>query len=99
MAATVICHIQYQIDPFQLAAFEQYAKPLYETLAVPDPTAPRERFWTCKAGFAAACIKEQQQQWREAIKLYERLLDLCSDMKPVLEERIRKIRVEHLILF
>lgn len=26
MAATVICHIQYQIDPYQRAAFEQYAK-------------------------------------------------------------------------
>jgi hypothetical protein len=26
MATTVICHIQYQIDPFQLAAFEQYSK-------------------------------------------------------------------------
>ena len=26
MAATIICHIQYQIDPFQLGAFEQYAK-------------------------------------------------------------------------
>ena len=25
-AATIICHIQYQIDPFQRAAFEQYAK-------------------------------------------------------------------------
>ncbi len=80
-------------------AFEQYAKPLYETLAVPDPTAPRERFWTCKAGLAAAGIKEQQQQWREAIKLYERQLDLCTDMKPLLEDRIRRIRVEHLILF
>jgi TolA-binding protein len=80
-------------------AFEQYAKPLYESLAVPDPTAPRERFWTCKAGLAAAGIKEQQQQWREAIKLYERLLDLCPDLKPLVEERIRKLRVEHLILF
>ena len=26
MPANVICHIQYQIDPFQRAAFEQYAK-------------------------------------------------------------------------
>ena len=26
MPSTIICHIQYQIDPFQLAAFEQYAK-------------------------------------------------------------------------
>ena len=26
MAATIFCHIQYQIDPFQRDAFEQYAK-------------------------------------------------------------------------
>src|ERR1700760_2617099 len=26
MPANVICHIQYQIDPYQRAAFEQYAK-------------------------------------------------------------------------
>src|ERR1700742_2814130 len=26
MAATVICHIQYQIDPFQRDAFAQYAR-------------------------------------------------------------------------
>ena len=26
MAANIICHIRYQIDPFQRAAFEQYAK-------------------------------------------------------------------------
>jgi hypothetical protein len=26
MAATIICHIQYQIDPFQRDAFEQYAR-------------------------------------------------------------------------
>jgi hypothetical protein len=26
MAATIICHIQYQIDPFQRDAFAQYAR-------------------------------------------------------------------------
>jgi hypothetical protein len=26
MAATVICHIRYEIDPFQRDAFEQYAR-------------------------------------------------------------------------
>ena len=26
MAATVICHIQYEIDPFQRDGFEQYAR-------------------------------------------------------------------------
>jgi TolA-binding protein len=80
-------------------AFEQYSKVVYESAVAPEPTAPPERFWLCKAGLAAAGIKEQQQQWKDAITLYQKLLDLCPDMKPLLEDRIRKLRVEHLILF
>jgi tetratricopeptide (TPR) repeat protein len=80
-------------------AFEQYSSVVYTAVAAPDPSAPPERFWLCKAGMGAGSIKEQQQQWREAITLYNRLIELCPDMKPLLEERIRKLRVEHLILF
>ena len=55
----------------------------------------------CKAGWAAAGIKEQRQQWRDAILLYQKVADMCPepDMKTMAEERIRKLRVEHLILF
>jgi hypothetical protein len=53
----------------------------------------------CKAGLAAGGIKEQRQQWRDAIILYQKLAELCPDMKALLEERVRKLRVEHLILF
>jgi tetratricopeptide (TPR) repeat protein len=80
-------------------AFEHYSKVVYENAAAPAENAPPERFWLCKAGLAAAAIKEQQQQWRETIALYEKLLALCPDLKPLVEERIRKIRVERLILF
>lgn len=80
-------------------AFEWYSKAVYEQSETPDPSAPPERFWMCKAGLAAGAVKEQQQAWRDAITLYERVAGLCADMKPLLEERIRKIRVEHLILF
>jgi TolA-binding protein len=80
-------------------AFEWYSKAVYEQAAAPDPNAPPERFWMCKAGLAAGGIKEQRQQWRDAIILYQKLAELCPDMKPLLDERARKLRVEHLILF
>jgi len=80
-------------------AFEWYSKAVYEQAAAPDPNAPPERFWMCKAGLAAGGIKEQRQQWRDAILLYQKLADMCPDMKTMLEQRIRKLRVEHVILF
>jgi TolA-binding protein len=80
-------------------AFEWYSKAIYEQAAAPDPTAPPERFWSCKAGLAAGSVKEQQQQWREAIALYQRMAEQCPDLKPLLDERSRRIRVERLILF
>ena len=80
-------------------AFEWYSKAVYEQAAAPDPNTPPERFWTCKAGIAAGIIKERREQWREAIILDQKLATLCPDMKTLLEEKIRKLRVEHLILF
>jgi len=80
-------------------AFDWYSKAVYEQSAAPDPNAPPERFWMCKAGLAAGGVKEQRQQWREAILLYQKLSELCPDMKPLLDERARKLRVDHLILF
>jgi TolA-binding protein len=80
-------------------ALQFYTKPLYEAKVAPDANQPSERFWACKAGRAAADIKEQQQQWRDAITLYQKLLESCPELKPLVEDRIRKIRVEHVILF
>jgi tetratricopeptide (TPR) repeat protein len=80
-------------------AFENYSKPVYVAAVAPPPNVPPERFWLCKAGVAAGGVKEQQQKWSEAITIYNKVLDQCPDMKPLLEEKIRKLRVEHLILF
>jgi len=80
-------------------ALDWYTKAVYEQSAAPDPNAPPERFWMCKAGYAAGMIKERREQWRDAIILYQKLAEMCPDMKPLLEEKIRKLRVEHLILY
>lgn len=80
-------------------AIQFYTRALYETVAVPEPDEPTERFWACKAARAAANLKEQQKQWRDAITLYQKLGEICPDLKTVAEDRIRRIRVENAILF
>jgi tetratricopeptide (TPR) repeat protein len=80
-------------------AVQSYSRALFEAIAAPEPNEPPERFWAGKAARAAALVKEQQQQWREAITLYQKLGEVCPDLKQLAEDRIRKIRVEHVILF
>ncbi|MDW8344291.1 MAG: tetratricopeptide repeat protein [Verrucomicrobiae bacterium] len=80
-------------------AADMYLRVLYETKEWPEPNRPPECFWLGKAGLAAAALREQRQQWREAITIYQRQLELCPQMREVLEERIRRIRVERFIWF
>ena len=76
-------------------AMQQYTKALYETTAAANPAVPAERFWSCKAARAAAGIKEQQNQWAEAIALYKKLGELCPDLKELADDRIRKLIAQH----
>lgn len=80
-------------------AADMYLRVLYETKEWPEPDRPPECFWLGKAGLAAAALREQKQQWREAITIYQRQLELCPQMRELLEERIRRIRVERFIWF
>jgi tetratricopeptide (TPR) repeat protein len=81
------------------AAVQLYGQVIYEAIAAVASNEPPERFWSCKAARAAATVSEQQQQWREAITFYLRLAVTCPDLKPLAEDRIRKIRVERGIFF
>jgi TolA-binding protein len=80
-------------------ALQYYTKALYEAAVTPNTNEPPERFWAGKAGVAAADIKEKQEQWRDAITLYQKLMGICPELKPLAEDRIRKIRVEHFTWF
>lgn len=79
-------------------AFEFYGRVIQESSVAPSADEPPERFWTGKAGLAAAGIKEQQLQWRDAITVYSKLIPLCPDLQALLEERIRRIRTQHGLL-
>ena len=76
-------------------ALQHYTKALYETATAANPAVPTERFWSCKAARAAAGLKEQQNQWADAITLYIRLGELCPDLKDLAEDRIRKLKTPH----
>ena len=80
-------------------AVQLYGKVIYEAIGGVASNEPPERFWSCKAARAAATVSEQQQQWREAITFYLKLAVTCPDLKPLAEDRIRKIRVERGIFF
>jgi TolA-binding protein len=52
----------------------------------PDP------FWLEKAGLAAARLKEEQKEWRTAIRIYERMQEVLAPLRPRLQDRINKAR-------
>ena len=83
-------------------AYEQLTKS-QEALAayydVLDKSAggEREYFWYYKAGFDAARIFEQQQQWKSAIGIYDKMTKLAGPRTIEAQERVKRIRLEHFI--
>jgi tetratricopeptide (TPR) repeat protein len=52
-----------------------------------DP-AHFDPYWVEQAGESAARIYEEQQQWNEAIAVYQRVLDAVPALRPVLEKKM-----------
>jgi TolA-binding protein len=71
-------------------AFDQYMEIVYDRVTA-EPKPVTESFWFCKAGMAAAAIKKQQDQWREAMKIYQRLIEANVVCSQEAQEQIRII--------
>ncbi len=76
-------------------AIQNYSKAMYETVTSTNTNEPPEHYWSCKAASAAALLKEQANQWQDAIAIYERLGKICPDLKPMADDKIRKIKSQH----
>jgi outer membrane protein assembly factor BamD (BamD/ComL family) len=57
----------------------------------------REFFWFYKAGFEAARLFEQHQQWPSAIAIYEKIGRIDGPHAEEAREKARKMRVEHFV--
>jgi TolA-binding protein len=68
----------------------------YDVLNAP-PTGEREYFWFYKAGFDAARVYEQQEKWKEAIGIYQKMAAARGPRTVEAQSRLRQVRLEHFI--
>lgn len=59
--------------------------------------AEREYFWYYKAGFDAARLFEQQQQWKSAIGIYEKMAKVDGPRSAEASARVKQLRLEKFI--
>ncbi len=57
----------------------------------------RETFWSTKAGTDAASLLESRRQWKNAIGVYEKLAKLAGPQTEQARQRIKSLKLEHLL--
>lgn len=77
-------------------AFEYYMNVVYGWLGLRDRGQFAEPVWFARAAFAAAALKEVDQQWAEAIRIYERVRAAGIPAGADAVKRIEIIRRERL---
>ncbi len=77
-------------------AFEYYMNVVYGWLGLRDRGQFAEPVWLARSAFAAAAIKEADQQWAEAVRIYERVLEAGIPAGADAVKRIESIRGERL---
>jgi hypothetical protein len=82
---------QEQAEQLNLA-LNLYLDVLYDERQLRDGGKPNLLFWTQKAGLEAERLAESMQDWRHAIKIYERLKTLLPVLSPSLDKKILNAR-------
>jgi TolA-binding protein len=82
--------------PSERAALLKAAFEHYFTIVIGQNLRDDEKsdpVWVEKAGFAAARIKESQGEWRIALNVYQRLLEIpeLAPLRPRLQERMERV--------
>jgi TolA-binding protein len=76
-------------------AFARYMEAVYSAAGQTDPLSPEAISWFTRAAFDAAAWQEQQQRWKEAANIYERIVNAGVPAKSEAQKRIEKIKREH----
>lgn len=79
-------------------ALNQYLEVVYGYLADSEQQNAAAAVWFARAAFSAAAIKETQEQWREAIHIYQRIVEAGVPAAADAQQRIQRIRLEHWLL-
>lgn len=80
-------------------AFERYMAVVYAHLEDRRGGRMGAPLWFTRAAFNAAALKEKQDQWREAVNVYRRVVEDGGAASAEAQDRIQKIRFEKWMLF
>jgi TolA-binding protein len=80
-------------------AFAHYMEVVYSGAGQKEPLSPEAVSWFTRAAFDAAAWQEQQQQWKEAVNIYSRIIQAGVPAKDEAQKRIEKIKREHATAF
>jgi tetratricopeptide (TPR) repeat protein len=70
---------------------------LYREILDRPPSQGSDQFWFLKAGLEAARLLEEQKDWSAAVAIYDRMASASGAQREELEQRARKLRLEHFI--
>lgn len=77
------------------AAQRDYMKVVYDYLDEKHPQLSTSSIWFTRAAFGAAAIEENHARWRQAVRIYERVVEANVPAASDARDRIRDIRLEH----
>ena len=76
-------------------SFAHYIEVVYSGTGQTEILSPEAAPWFTRAAFDAAAYQEQQQQWKEAVNIYKRIIQAGVPAKSEAQKRIEKIEREH----
>ncbi len=84
-------------EKMQLAdsAFTHYTETVYAAINHPETLPPGAVLWFTRAALDAAASLERQTRWKEAVHIYERILEANVPARDEASRRIEKIKQEH----
>jgi len=80
-------------------AFAHYMEAVYSGGGQTETLSPEATPWFTRAAFDAAAALEQQQQWKEAVNVYNRIVQAGVPAKNEAQKRIEKIERDHASAF
>jgi hypothetical protein len=80
-------------------AFSRYMTVVYTFINERVERTPSSILWFTRAAFGAASLKEKENIWVEAVKIYERVIGAGVPAMDEAQKRIERIKTENWLLF
>ncbi|MFC1468212.1 tetratricopeptide repeat protein, partial [Verrucomicrobiota bacterium] len=80
-------------------ALSHYTSLMYSYLNGEIEAAPENILWFTRAAFGAGALKEESEEWREAVNIYERVLEAKVPAADEARKRIDSIKQKYFYLF